>query len=221
MTNDLNDRSAILRNVSSYYTTKVERHGTTPAGVDWNSLESQLLRFDQLLQIVSDGHTGFSMADLGCGYGHLYDHLCKGSSDFTYRGYDLSEAMIERARDLHSLSENASFSVSDHPTDDADYAVASGIFNVKLDVDVQVWKNFVLDTIAVLDRSSARGFAFNCLTSYSDTDRMRPDLYYADPLEIFDHCKRRFSRNVALLHDYGLYEFTILVRKRDGTGMLR
>jgi hypothetical protein len=29
----------------------------------------------------------------------------------------------------------------------------------------------------------------------------------------FDHCKRNFSRQVALLHDYGLWEFTILVRK--------
>ena len=42
---------------------------------------------------------------------------------------------------------------------------------------------------------------------------MRPDLYYADPCELFDRCKRRYSRNVALLHDYDLYEFTILVRK--------
>jgi hypothetical protein len=48
------------------------------------------------------------------------------------------------------------------------------------------------------------------LTKYSGADRMaqRPDLYYG-----FDFCKRRFSRNVALLHDYGLYDFTILVRK--------
>ncbi|MBC7939785.1 MAG: class I SAM-dependent methyltransferase, partial [Chitinophagaceae bacterium] len=37
--------------------------------------------------------------------------------------------------------------------------------------------------------------------------------YYPDPLDLFDVCKRRFSRNVALLHDYGLYAFTILVRK--------
>ena len=59
---------------------------------------------------------------------------------------------------------------------------------------------------------SRRGFAFNLLTSYSDVDRRRPDLYYADPLAYFDHCKRTFSRNVALLHDYGEWEFTILVR---------
>ena len=44
-------------------------------------------------------------------------------------------------------------------------------------------------------------------------ERMKDYLFYADPGELFDHCKRRYSRWVALLHDYGLYEFTILVRK--------
>jgi hypothetical protein len=60
---------------------------------------------------------------------------------------------------------------------------------------------------------SRAGFAFNALTKYSDAEFMRPDLYYADPLFLFDHCKCRYSKFVALLHDYPLYEFTILVRK--------
>jgi hypothetical protein len=64
-----------------------------------------------------------------------------------------------------------------------------------------------------IDRLSRRGFSSNFLTKYSDEDKMRNDLYYADPLFLFDYCKRKFSRNVALLHDYGLYDFTILVRK--------
>jgi hypothetical protein len=42
---------------------------------------------------------------------------------------------------------------------------------------------------------------------------MRADLFYADPCVYFDLCKRRYSRQVALLHDYGLYEFTLIVRK--------
>jgi len=42
---------------------------------------------------------------------------------------------------------------------------------------------------------------------------MRPDLYYADPLFLFDFCKQNFSKNVALLHDYRLYDFTLIVRK--------
>ena len=44
-------------------------------------------------------------------------------------------------------------------------------------------------------------------------ERMRDDLHYGDPCSLFDHCKRAFSKQVALLHDYGLYEFTIRVRK--------
>jgi hypothetical protein len=66
-----------------------------------------------------------------------------------------------------------------------------------------------IDDLALLSR---RGFAFNALTSYSDADKQRADLYYADPRQVLDHCLRRWPRRVALLHDYGLYEFTIRVR---------
>jgi hypothetical protein len=61
----------------------------------------------------------------------------------------------------------------------------------------------------------SKGFSFNMLTKYSDPERMaeRPDLFFGDPLFFFDFCKRNFSRNVALLHDYGVYDYTIIVRK--------
>lgn len=49
------------------------------------------------------------------------------------------------------------------------------------------------------------------LTKYSDKEYLRDNLYYGDPMFIFDYCGT--FKNVALLHDYGLYEFTIIVRK--------
>ncbi len=58
-----------------------------------------------------------------------------------------------------------------------------------------------------------KGFSCNFLTKYSDANRMRSDLYYADPCFLFDYCKRHFSKNIALLHDYQLYDFTLIVRK--------
>jgi hypothetical protein len=93
----------------------------------------------------------------------------------------------------------------------ADYAVASGIFNVKLDTPEDDWLEYVLDTIDSLARAANNGFAFNVLTRYSDPERRRHDLFYADPLFFFDYCKTNYS-GVVLLHDYPLYEFTILVR---------
>jgi hypothetical protein len=64
-----------------------------------------------------------------------------------------------------------------------------------------------------MDDKSDAGFAFNCLTIYSDSDHRKSELYYADPLYLFDYCKKNFSKNVTLLHDYGEYDFTILVKK--------
>ena len=96
---------------------------------------------------------------------------------------------------------------------EADYTLASGIFNVRLETPEPLWEEYILATLATIDRLSQRGFAFNMLTCYSDPERMRGDLYYGDPCAFFDHCKRLFSREVALLHNYGLYEFTIRVHK--------
>jgi hypothetical protein len=86
---------------------------------------------------------------------------------------------------------------------------------MKLHADGDMWRQFILDTLNIIARSSGRGFAFNMLTSYSDPDKMRQDLYYGDPCWFFDYCKRTFSRDVALLHDYGLYDWTIAVKLTD------
>jgi hypothetical protein len=105
------------------------------------------------------------------------------------------------------------FTADRHAIAPAEFAVASGIFNVRMGVPERNWREYVLDTIDDLASLARRGFAFNALTIYSDADRRRPDLYYADPLELFDHCKRKYSRAVALMHDYPLYEFTLIVRR--------
>ena len=95
----------------------------------------------------------------------------------------------------------------------ADYSVASGIFSVKMEHNESEWLSYILATLEQMNEKSIRGFSFNMLTKYSDKEYMKDNLYYADPLFIFDYCKRNFSKQVALLHDYGLYEFTILVKK--------
>jgi SAM-dependent methyltransferase len=203
-------REAILDAVERYYSAKFDEHGARAEGVDWNSAESQELRFEQLAQLLR-GRTGpFSVNDLGCGYGALAAFLRREGYDARYTGYELSPAMLEAARAAFD-DERVRF-VEGSTLEPADYSVASGIFNVRLGFDDDEWRAYVDATIGDLARASGSGFAFNMLTSYSDADRKRPDLYYADPREIFDFCKTRHSRHVALLHDYGLWEFTIVVR---------
>lgn len=202
----------ILAEVAGYYSAKLAEHGETPPGVDWNGEESQLLRFEQLTKIIEEPHS-FSLNDLGCGYGSLFDYLNSGCRKFSYSGCDISSDMIRAAQARYTNSPSARFTVASKPPEVADYGIASGIFNVRLGHRDGDWRDYLEATLDVLDRTSRRAFAFNCLTSYSDPDKMRDYLYYADPCVLFDLCKLRYSRQVALLHDYGLYEFTILVRK--------
>jgi hypothetical protein len=206
MTTTANPLSA----VRDYYTRRLAEHGPTPRGVDWNGVESQEIRFRQLTKLC-DAPGRLTLGDYGCGYGALLDFARAGGFAGEYRGYDVAPAMVNAARSRFA-DPAARFGSEESILDGCDVVVASGIFNVKLEAPLPEWEAYVLRTIDRLAALARRGFGFNALTSYSDAERMRPDLYYPDPCHLFDRCKRRYSRHVALLHDYGLYEFTILVR---------
>jgi len=203
----------LLTEVAEYYSDKLAVNGETPQGVDWNGEEGQELRFEQLCKLMPPS-SSFSVNDIGCGYGALIDYFAGNFESFSYFGIDVSEGMISAAIQRYTGMKDVQFTVSSEPEDVADYSVASGIFNVRLSRTDEEWQAYLEETLDILDRASRKGFAFNCLTSYSDSEKMRGYLYYADPCKLFDFCKQRYSRNVSLIHDYGLYEFTILVRKQ-------
>ncbi len=179
--------------------------------MDWNSADSQRLRFARLLQVL-DGEGEVSLNDYGCGYGALVDYLVSNGRRVTYCGFDISESMIAAARERHDVPW-CSFTTDRDQLRAADYTVASGIFNVCLGHGVDAWREYVVQTIEDIHSLSRRGCSFNMLSTYSDPEKRRANLFYADPLEMFDLCKRKFSPRVALLHDYPLYEFTMIIRK--------
>ncbi len=202
----------IKKSVSNYYTNKLKRFGTTPQGVDWNSEESQALRFSQLTKVLPQYPTSFTVLDWGCGYGALYDFLLRTSQLSGYSGYDLSLDMINACKAKYN-DRRARWFTKEELLPAHDYIIASGIFNVKMEFSSEEWMEYILETLYTMNRLSKSGFSFNILTSYSDQEYMKNNLFYADPCFFFDYCKRNFSKEVALLHDYKLYEFSILVRK--------
>lgn len=208
-----NNNTSLLAEVADYYSHKLALYGETASGVDWNGQESQFLRFEQLCKIIKTSEEKNSINDLGCGYGALLDYLIGRYAETSYLGVDVSEEMIISAQNRYAAESSARFIVGSEPNLVADYGIASGIFNVRLGRSDGEWFEYLKSTLDILDKTSRLGFSFNCLTSYSDEDKKRDYLYYADPCKLFDLCKKRYSRNVSLLHDYGLYEFTVLVRK--------
>jgi SAM-dependent methyltransferase len=201
----------LLADVARYYGDRLRRFGQTPAGVDWRDEASQRIRFEQLCKVLGDDNG--SVLDVGCGYGAMLNFLRAQGFTGHYHGLDVAPEMIEAAQARHARETAARFTIGSLPGSAADYVIASGIFNVRQQRADAEWRGYVEATIADMDRASQKGFSFNCLTSYSDPELMRADLFYGDPRYYFDLCKKLYSKKVALLHDYGLWEFTIVVRK--------
>ena len=204
--------SGLKAGVAEYYDGKLDQFGTSPAGVDWNSAESQQVRFRQLARLLPGNDTEFSLLDYGCGYGALLDYLQPAYSKIRYTGFDISAKMISAAAGSHPSSA-AEWLTKIADGRKFDYVVASGIFNVRLEQPKVEWEEYILASLAEFNRLAAGGFAFNILTSYSDPEYRKDYLHYADPQLMFEHCMRTFSPQVALLHDYQLYEFTVIVRR--------
>lgn len=199
--------------IIDYYSEKVRKYGPTPRGVDWSSEDSQRIRYRELFRVI-DSPPPFSILDYGCGYGYSLT-LLKDlyGDDFRYTGYDLSKEMIDHASSFHHSLPNSTFVVSLPPSPTYDYIVSSGVFNVKLNESTEEWLIYVLENLRLINALCIKGFSFNLLSIYSDEHLRKGHLYYADPLIVFDFCKKNFSSKVALLHDYPLYEFTILIKK--------
>ncbi len=205
----------LSREINDFYREKLTLHGVGAKGVGWKDSAAQEVRFLQLIRIIQPDET-FSINDIGCGTGDLIRLLAsRFGSLYSYAGYDSLEEMIVQARLQFAKQNSVRFlTITDYDQVElADYSVASGIFNVRNHISDSDWNKYILETITTLSRSSRKGFAFNALTRYSDQEKIVPELFYSDPLYLFDYCKKHFSQNVALLHDYGIHDFTILVRK--------
>jgi cyclopropane fatty-acyl-phospholipid synthase-like methyltransferase len=201
-----------LQPVRAYFEDRIQQHGASARGADWNSAAAQETRFEQLLGVVRQ--TGpLSVLDYGSGYGALADYLEQRGYDAEYTGYDLLESAVAAAREHHRGKAKRRFCSDASELTTVDYVIASGIFNFRGPEAFESWTDHVVATLSLMNQLAVRGFASNFLTKYSDAERMRADLYYADPCFLFDYCKRNFGKDVALLHDYSLYDFTLIVRK--------
>jgi hypothetical protein len=203
-------QKAILRLTADYFAQKLAVYGPTPRGVDWSSEEAQKLRFREMAPLLTGSAT---VIDYGSGYGAMASYLRECGLSIEYWGYDVCEPMVAAARQKFAGDPTIHFTSQHAELPKADWCLASGIFNLRLQVPHEEWQDYILRTVDDMAELATAGIAFNALTSYSDPEKQRDDLHYSDPRELFDHCMRTISRRVAVLHDYGHFDFTIIVRK--------
>src|ERR1700756_1891550 len=153
------DATTMLGDVARYFASKLQEHRTTACGVDWKGEARQKLRFEQLLRIV-DVAGRFSINDLGCGYGALLDYLDARGFEVDYTGIDVSAEMARAGARRFEGRADADFICPACLNREADYSVASGIFNVRREWSDAEWRDYIETTLDQLHAASRRGFSF-------------------------------------------------------------
>ncbi len=202
--------AALPDRVREHYAGTFASFGATPRGVDWPDALTQELRFVHLLR-GCDLSRPVSLNDFGCGYGALASFLARRhpAAAIDYRGYDAIPEMIAHARQAHRAP-GRRFDVATRCLAAADYTVASGVFNVKLDADRGDWEHYVEATLRMIAAASRQGFAVNFLGPPHPASPPVPGLYRTEPARWADFCAALGAR-VETFADYGLREFTLYV----------
>jgi hypothetical protein len=94
--------------------------------------------------------------------------------------------------------------------------VASGIMNVNVGYPRAVWEDFVTEMLQNMRDTSRRGFGVNFISDTADpkasTDSPAITLYRTSPAPWVRFCERDLGCSVETIDDYGMKEFTLLVR---------
>lgn len=113
----------------TFYTSAIEKYGTTAKGVNWHSKENQNIRFDVILDMLPDDISRYTIADAGCGFGDFYTYMSKKKKiPKKYIG-------IDSLFDMYSIASNKTgqeIIIADICKDEipsADYYVCSGAMN--------------------------------------------------------------------------------------------
>lgn len=198
--------------VGRHYSQLLDRFGPTPLAVGWTCIPTQELRFVQLAKLFADA-SDFSVNDIGCGYGALLAYVRRRhrKARVDYLGIDVSQAMVDEATRKWKKAAGARFVIAEGIYRTADFCVASGTFNVKLGHGLAAWENLVSQTLADMYSRCMRGVAVNFLSQDARLDEVA-EHYRCAPDRWIEQGQRLGAR-VEVLEDYGMPEFTLLLRR--------
>lgn len=199
-----------LAAVAQYYTERLYKYGATPMGLDWKDEESCEIRFGSFDRLFLSDMPRFSVLDFGSGYGAFAAYLFQKQRGFEYLGYDVSREMCTEGKRLFRDRSGVQFT-SDLPKDAvADFVIACGTFNVKLDCGEKEWKKMLFEKLEFLYGISQQGLGINLLSDNAESHKRESKLFYANAIEILRFFNKNLGARCLIDHSYSRWEFTAL-----------
>ncbi|HEY0255291.1 MAG TPA: methyltransferase domain-containing protein, partial [Kofleriaceae bacterium] len=204
-----------LRRTAAFYDKLVTEAHDDQEAVGWRTSYAQDVAFLTLAR-VEGLQNGSRILDVGCGLGALYGFFEKVGLKVVYTGIDISQKMIDGARQRHP---DGKFELRDilrsPPRDRFDFVFCSGA----LAMTVANQPEYLQEMIATMYGLCDVAIAFNLLSAYAYVTRPQlqveaKNVSYEWPSKILEFCKTQ-SEHVSLSHDTDSGTFSVYIYRRN------
>lgn len=199
--------AAQLTAVQDHYDRALSIHGATPDGVNVPDPAYHRRMQDRAAGLILQAVTGtdWTVNDVGCGYGALFERLGNHllPHGVRYHGYDISPAMIAAARERQGGDPRAVFAVSSVALWPADCSVALGTFSFTLGHGRADWRRYVEAQLLAMARMSRRAVIASFLW------RDGGNLFGIAPDDLLPFVRRHLSDRAEALGDPADHEWIL------------
>ena len=194
-----------IEEIAELYDERVRSLGINPKSVGWKSKEQQELRFEKLIQGLDLRES--RVLDLGSGFGDFFSYLeLQGITLSEYLGVEVSKEMLGVANKRFLGNSNVNFlqlNFLEVEPGDWDFVVASGSLNYRLDEDMYMYLERVVQKYA---ENCSIGLLINLLSDQVDFMQLNHIHYNSDTVR---QMMEKYFNKVTVFENYGLYEFTV------------
>jgi len=202
------------KQISKIYDKRFNNYNNTPKGVFWNSKLSQDLRLNIILDKVLQNtkNDEFSIADIGCGYGRLYEIIIDRNLDnkVQYYGFDINKKLINFCKNNKDF-ENVEFAVNTCLSKKTDYVVMSGTYNLTPTNNIPLWEDYIIKNLKSNWKLVKKAMIFNCLIK--EKRKIEKKLYYTELSWIQKICEENFCDPAFIKHNLLKDDITIILKK--------
>jgi SAM-dependent methyltransferase len=207
-----------LNIIKNYYNFYLKKYKKGPRAVNWSSQDSQILRFNKILE--AGNFNNKRVHDVGCGLADFYKFLKKNKIKCQYMGSDISKEMINSGKNQIGLKkinlQNLNLLKINNKkllkSLSADYVVANGLFTVKSTITNRYWWNYTKKMLEKMFLITNECLIFNMMKNNVDfKDR---HLYYQQTDQLLKFLEKKLSKKIVIKSDYPLYEYMCYVYKK-------
>ena len=202
-----------LIKIKKIFENDLNLYGNSLKGVGWKNPKDAKKRYEVMYKLFSNDKSQKKILDFGCGLSHFYSFLKeKKVKKFEYIGMDISEKMISLSKKKfpknNYICEDIIANSRSIPR--VDYIIINGLFTQKGHYSKKKMLLFIKQIISYLYKKTNKAIAFNFMSPYVDWKNDKN--FYLDLNSLLNELKK-VSKNFKIIHNYGLYEYTLYMYK--------